>query len=117
VSLFDITTESWLHKKLNYDVMMGFKVLDGDEYWAGLILKMNPDVILFVRASDGKYADENTGIPTKMKPEALDGKVLAVAHDKQQQRFVIFLIKSKTVKILSSTSTSKRGTITLDPME
>ena len=55
LSIFDITTESWKHSKLKFEVLMGFKVLDEEEYWAGLILKRNPDTICFVRASDGRF--------------------------------------------------------------
>ena len=55
LSIFDITTESWKHSKLRFEVLMGFKVLDEEEYWAGLILKRNPDTICFVRASDGRF--------------------------------------------------------------
>jgi len=60
LSIFDITTESWLHRKFKDEVLTGFKVLDEDEYWAGLILKRQPDSIIFVRASDGKIGSNTT---------------------------------------------------------
>lgn len=85
VSFFDISTEAWFHRKLKYDVLMGFKVLDGDEHWAGIILRKNPDSIVFIRASDGMIGspteDKKRGLcqHRKLKPVDLKGEVLTVA--------------------------------------
>jgi len=48
-----------MHKELKHDVMSGFRIRDDEEdYWAGVILKSNPDSIVFIRAFDGKIGRE-----------------------------------------------------------
>lgn len=79
--------------------MTGFRV--GDKkgfFWAGCVLKSNE--IEFVRAHDGLTDQQIDSNLEKYKPNMcgidLKGEVLNVAMDKQQNRFILFLVKLKT---------------------
>jgi hypothetical protein len=81
---------------LNAKIISGFRVIDRKGvFWAACALDNNR--IKFIRANDGhsyheiekEYSQDHD---PKMGDINLNGKILNIALDKQQNRFVLFLV-------------------------